>query len=51
MLDYLKRRGYKVRWVIGETACYAYKNAKGNFVNANIMSLFDYKLLGVIKDA
>jgi len=44
MISYLKSKEYIIRWVIGDTACYSYKNAKGHYVNANTMSVFDYEL-------
>jgi len=45
LIEYLNNKKYKIRWIIGDTACYSYLNAKDNYVNGRIISVDEYKRL------
>ena len=45
LIEYLKSKKYKIKWIIGDTVYYLYLNAKGNHVRGKIISKYEYRRL------
>ena len=45
LIECLRSKKYKIGWIIGDTVCYSYLNAKENHVRGKIISTCEYKRL------